>query len=469
MPVTDQHPSYSKYFPQWEITRDCAEGSKAVKAKKSKYLPMPNSEDTSPENKARYSDYVERANFVSFTGNTLTGMLGMVFTKPITQEVQQAIEYLKSNANGGGLTLDQMARSLISNVIQTGRYGLLVDYPPAPANLSKAEVEARKLQANILPYAPEKIINWRTEMAGSIKRLSMVVLQEDHEVIADDGFGVDVKKYHRVLKLTEGTYTQQLYDDKNEVIGELLTPTKSDGSEWDEIPFVFIGSENNDETVDKGPLYDIAEINIAHYRNSADFEESSFMVGQPTPVIAGLTQSWVKEVLKGGVMLGSRTAVLLPENASADLLQANPNSMPEAGMESKEKQMVKVGARIIQDSGGTETAEAARIRFGGQNSQLGTIVGNVEAGLMACIGWAMLFMGASGENSLGINKDFYDLKADPQLIMAEIQLFDRGLIAKPDMRNNLRKTGVIENDRTDEQIDEDAEGDSGDGAIGDSL
>jgi len=225
----------------------------------------------------------------------------------------------------------------------------------------------------------------------------------------------------------------------------------------DEIPFIFAGAKNNDPDVDKAPLYDIAELNLAHYRNSADFEESSFMVGQPTPVMSGLTQTWYDMIKKDGVMFGSRTTVMLPEGGDAKLLQANPNQMPQLGMEMKEVQIVKIGARIIQDSGGNETAEAARIRFAGQNSKLGTVVSNVQSALLKSLDWAMDFMGSTGENILDINKDFYDKTIDPQLITAEIMLLDRGIIAKKDIRSELREHGVIENDRTDEELDAESE------------
>jgi len=456
MPVTDQHKDYKQYLPQWQTVRDCVKGKSAIEKKKTKYLPKPSPDDLSPENEKRYDDYLQRANFVGFTGSTLSGMLGMVFKKQTVHEVDSSIEYIKKNANGGGLTLDQMARKIISDVIQTGRFGLLVDYPKAPKGLTKAQVSAMNLQASILTYATERIINWRTHMVGGVRKLSLVVLMEDHEEIAADGFGTECKEYHRVLKIEGGKYIQVLYDDKENIV-DIVEPTDSTGKRWNEIPFVFVGSENNDEVVDKSPLYDLAEINISHYRNSADFEESAFMVGQPTPVISGLSQAWVDEVLKGGVSLGSRTAVLLPENASADLLQAQSNTMPAEGMKEKEAQMVKIGARIIQDAGGNETAEAAKMRFGGQNSQLGTIVGNAQSALLDCFEWAKRFMGGVGDSILEINREFYDKRVDPQLIVAAIQMVDRGIITKNDLRDDLRSSGMIDEARTNEQIDEEAE------------
>ena len=461
MSVSTQSKEYADNVDLWKKSRDAVNGATAVKAKGAKYLPKPNPEDSSAENTARYDDYVARANYVNFTGATLDGMLGMVFRKEQAVDLQGEIAYMEENANGAGLTLEQMARSLISNMLQAGRHGLLTEYPEAPKRedgtaLTKAEVVKLGLQANIKAYPAERVINWRTVVVGGIEKLSLVVLEEDHEEVSDDGFESETKTYHRVLKLVDGLYEQTLYNENEEIIVE-FEPKDAKGQRWTEIPFIFAGAENNDPDVDRAPLYDIAEVNIAHYRNSADFEESCYMVGQPTPYAAGLTQTWVDANMKNGVVIGSRRFLNLPVDGSAGLLQAAPNSMPEAGMTAKELQMVKLGARLITDASGTETAEAARIRYAGQNSKLAAVVGNAEAALKQCFEWAMQFMGGAGENEYVLNREFYDKTADPQMVIAKIQLLDRGVIAMRDMRDGLRSTGVIESDRTDEEIEAEAE------------
>lgn len=456
MPVRDTHKEYDENLPKWQVARHCADGSQAVKDQRTTYLPKPNPKDVSNENNARYNDYLLRANYVNFTGSTLDGLLGLVFRNDIVLELQPSIDYIEDDATGGGLTLDQAARRVVSDVLITGRYGLLVDYPEAEDDLSVADVSGMGLRAGISMYAPESIINWRYSTIGSMQVLSLVVLLEFVERVADDGYSVETQEQYRVLRLEDGIYTQTVINHKDEIVSYFI-PTKSDGASWVEIPFQFVGAQNNDATPDKAPLYDIAEINLAHYRNSADFEESSFMVGQPTPVLSGLSQSWVDGVMKDGVILGSRRAILLPEGGEGSLLQANENTMPTKGMDIKEQQMVKIGARIIQDNSGVETAEAARIRFSGQNSKLGTVVGNVQTALMQALEWLGEFMGAAGESLVDINKEFYDTKADPQLIMAGIQLLDRGVIAKSDIRSSLRSQNMIDNERTDEDIESEAE------------
>ena len=489
MPVDSLHQQYSENQKKWQTVRDCVNGSQAIKSRSkgsgggstlnglpgTAYLPAPNASDNSEDNRERYYAYVERANFVNFTGYTKEGLIGLVFRRKTKVELPQSIEYMIDNINGDGLTADQMIKYATSECLMVGRIGLLTEYPNAPEGLTAAEVQALNLRANIITYPAESIINWRTETFGGVCMLSMVVLVEPREV-TEDGFEYKSVDYHRVLLLKEIdgklTYVQNLYDDKGDMVvwetGETkdgenvvsgdIIPRKNDGKTWNEIPFTFVGSTNNDSDVDNAPLFDIADVNISHYRNSADYEESSFLVGQPTPTIAGLTASWVKDVYKGKpIGLGSRSSILLPEGGSASLLQAAPNQMPSEGMTMKEAQIKKIGARIIEDKGGNEAEETVRIKFMGQNSKLGSIIQNVEAAFIQSFMWAQEFMGGTGKTVVDINKEFYPKTVNPQSIMAQINLLDRGVIAKSDLRNNLRDSELIDPDRTDEDIDGEAE------------
>ncbi len=99
----------------------------------------------------------------------------------------------------------------------------------------------------------------------------------------------------------------------------LVVWKKGNGTNWDRIPFSPIGSENNDPMPDKPPMEDLAHLNIGHYRNSADYEEACFIAGQPTPWASGLTEDWVKDVMKGTMYLGSRGIIPLPVNGACGL------------------------------------------------------------------------------------------------------------------------------------------------------
>ena len=454
MPVSTPNNLYNANLSAWELVRDCVKGSAAVKAKKQTYLPKPNPEDNSNSNNSRYTAYAMRASFVNFTGHTKDGFMGMISRKESEKEVSTALTYMLDNANGAGSSLDESIYRTISELIEVARQGLLVDFPTSDGG---TQAQTAGLQATIKSYPAETIINWKEEVINGKTTLTMVVLAEAVEVpTSGDKYVTECVTQYRELLLENGVYIQRVFDKDGVQTQEDIVPRKSGGATWDEIPFVFAGAIDNNPTPDKSPIYDLAEINIAHYRNSADFEESSFIVGQPTPTLMGLTQSWVDDVLKGGVQLGSRTVLLGPEGASAGLLQASENQMPSKGMELKEIQMVKVGAKVITDSSGIETAEAAKIRFAGQNSKLGLLVKNTELAYMKSLNWADEFMGGAGGNEIELNKQFYEATVNPQLLTAQIMLMDRNVITKTDVRDGMRKSGLIDAMRTDEDIDNEA-------------
>ena len=454
MPVNTKHAEYSKNLYRWKLVRDCSAGSDVVKAAGAEYLPVPNAKDKSAENKVRYEAYKKRAQFVNFVSRTKNGLSGAVFRKAPELSLPEAIAYIEQNANGAGLSLEQLTKDVINDILETGNYGLLIDVPQnSEDSLTKEQMRQLGFGASIKLYPPESIINWKTD---GIKT-TLVVLRETVEHTVDGFDCVPIEQY-RELRLEDGRYVQRVWVD-NVVIDE-FEPRKSDGSLFDEIPFVKIGSINNDMTVDPAPLYDIAEINIGHYINSADYEESCFLVGQPTPWISGLDQNWVDTVLKSGVALGARSPVLLPETGQMGLVQAAPNSQPHEAMKLKEDQLVKVGARIISDGRGVETAEAVRIRFSSENSVLANIVNNVTDGIFKALVFVGEFMGidVTYDNTVfSLNTEFFDQSLDPQAIMASIALLDRGVIAKQDLRSRLRKSNMIDADRTDDDIETDVE------------
>ena len=454
MPVDTLHPEYERYLPIWQQTRDAVCGVAAIKDSKKRqtYLPKPNAHETGKIADERYLQYVKRANYVNFTARTKNALVGAAFRKDPTYELPAGLEYLDDDATGDGLSLIQLAKDSLSNLLEVGREGFLVDYPQAPEGLSEEETNNLDLRASILPYTAEKVVNWKTSSVRGRQVLSLVVLEEEYAA-GDDPFSHEKEVQHRVLGLMDGVYYQQVFRD-GEPHTDPIFPRDGGGNLFDFIPFIFVGAKNNDSTIDDAPMSDIADVNLAHYRNSADFEESCFITGQPTLfVTTSLSVEEWKEANPAGISMGSRAGHNLGADGNATLLQADPNNLVSEAMSAKESQMVMIGARIIQDRGQNETAEAARIRFSSENSVLGDVVKNLSEGLRKCIEWCALFMNAEQDAVLEINSDFYDKTTDPQTIMAMIQLYDREAIAMPDLRASLRRSGMIE--RKDEEIEQD--------------
>lgn len=453
MSVDERHPEYKKHLDRWTLVRS------VIDSDAKKYIKEIDSND--PNRNTQYRDDAILTNFTSRTKNAL---VGSVFRTPPIVVLPTALEYLVVDATGGNLSLNQLTQEVVGDVIEIGRFGLLVDYPAAEDGLTGDEVAQLNLAARIYPYKAESIINWQNTQMNGVTFLSMVVLKETVDVLSEDGFAWETKDQYRVLRMVDGVYEQHLYNDTLELVA-VFQPKRGGtdrsqgaGAVFNYIPFTFIGSENNDSKVDNAPLYDLAGLNIGHLKNSADYEESVHITGQPTLFISsGYSAEEFKSANPNGIKIGARAGHNLGESSSATMLQAQPNQLADVAMQRKEQQAVMTGARLIMPQSGVETAEAARIRYSSENSVLSTVVNNVSDGIESALEDAAEFMGVSDEEIVyKLNTQFYDRSMDPQLLMAQIQLLDRGIIAESDLRSNVRQAGMIEADRTDDDIKEEA-------------
>ena len=460
MSITTQHPEYIEKFPQWRQVRDCVKGEYYVKLQRTIYLPQPNVQDTSAENLARYEQYHTRANYLNVTGRTRQGLVGAIFRRPPFTEIPKEIEYMYLDCNGAGQSIEQFAKWLCGELLETGRAGILVDFPEAPENVSLEQAKQLDLRPGIAGYKAEDIINWRYMTVGGRALLNLIVLKEQEEI--GDNYSHDTEDRYRVLRLDEnGHYIQTLHKEDGREIAR-YEPKQANGQPFYEIPFVITGAEDNSPGVDDVPLYDLSCVNIAHYRNSADYEEGVFIHSQGTLFIdpGKMSPQMFQEANPKGVLVGSRAGHILGEGGKAYLLQMEPNNAALVAMQEKEKQMISIGARLITATTSTQTAEEARINASGESSALSNLTGNASDAIERSLLFAYQFSSAAEkapEIHFILNQDFFDQRIDPQTRMAKMQELDRGLIAKKDYRDWLRKSGDIQGERSDDEIDADVE------------
>ena len=444
MPIETENPEYTESLPKWTLVRKCVSGAQAVRREGTVFLPDPDPYVTDKD--VRYNPYRKRAQFLNVTARTRNAMVGMAFRRPPEYDLT-GIEYIEENANGSGTNLEQLSKIVVGDLLEVGRIGLLSDYPSAEQGMSKEQISQLGLKATIKLYTAENIINWKTTVINGESVLSLVNLMETYE-LEHDVYSQETEKQFRVLKLVDGIYTQEVYRD--DILIESFQP-RANGSTLKYIPIVIAGTYSNDPAVDDAALYDIAEINIGHYRNSADYEEGVFLHGQPMLHIdTGNTSAAEFEALNpNGIEVGARRGIATTGGGSAALLQAASNGAAYEAMKMKEEQMVSIGARMIEAGGQAETAEAARIKHAGDNSVLTNIVQNASDAIELSLSWVANYMGLTVEPEYKINDDFYDKTINPQMLMAKIQLMDRGVIAAEDVRMALRKAGEIERDEED--------------------
>lgn len=445
MPVNSLHPAYTTELPRITAVRDAVDGNLWQRRVAEKYLAE---FDPPDENKMKLLHKL--GYYMNVSGRTLDALNGMVFRRDPSYELPQPIEYMLENCDGKGTSLRSFAGEVIDEALQTVRCGILTDYPSAPEGLTKEQVKALELQPYFAFYPFESIINWRHTVVAGKTILSMVVLKEIGSESVDEFEDRPVDRYRVLLINENGVYEQRVYDEKLEMISATI-PRDASGKPFNRIPFEMI-------TRKTPVLWPLVEVNLAHYRNTCDGEYSLRIfsqVGLHIDTGEMSADAW-KTLNPNGVTFGAGAAITTSGGGSVSVLQAAPHDKLTSAIERKEQQMVAVGGRIIDRAGAQQTAEEARINASSDNSVLNQVVCEVEDAIEAALEWAALFTFAEpGKVQYSLNREFFDTRLDPQTIMATIQLADRGDIAQSDVRDMLRRGGMLSDARTDDAIDED--------------
>ena len=445
------HPEYDKRLKQRQLVRDAASET-GVKDAKEVYLPNPNTRDQ--EGNQRYLNYLQRATYYNFTAPTINGWIGLAFRSGTTYEPNAQMEYTQTNINGDGIGVEQQARALTRDVLEGGKGGILVDYPMVDGGMSDQDRQTNGIMATALLFDSLQILDWSTRKIGANNVLDMVKLEEI--VYVQDKSGTTVEEiWCRVLRLDDdGIYTVTMEKD-GATMGmpgtefEEYQPMQN-GQLMRHIPFYFCGSVNNDWNDDYIPAFAIADINIHHYVNSADYEDSVFHM-QPQYVAIGLTQDWLDANLSG-FSIGSGELMALGQDMDAKLLQPSPNTLAMEGMKHKEQIMISLGAKLINSDLSFNTATEALISTSAENSRLQTIIENVQQCMNAVLMEMAAFNGTEAQE-FTIDTDLSKLTADPQLLQQMILAWTQGLISAQDARDYMRSVNAIE--RTEEEIEGD--------------
>lgn len=455
--VTFIRKELSLLFPQYDLIADCLAGETKIKERKTKYLPMPNAADQSEENIARYKAYLARAVFVNVTRRTLAGLIGEVFNKEPEVKVNTLLDKMVADVTGQGVSLKQQSRKALSFVLAYSRGGLALDFPASSA--TKQELDNGAKRPVLTLYGPKQIVNWRVYTDGSgLEKLSMITIAEGWPY-HDDGFEIKYALCYKVYKLTPEGVIIEIYKENTPSTWDGFTIKEKPGSFTNkvqfalsdfngaavtEIPFWFLGSENNDANPDLPNFYDLASLNVAHYRNSADYEENLFVSGQATPFVSGLTDTWLKDVLGGKLAFGSVGGIPGPVGSDAKLLEMKPNGALLEAMKHKESQMVALGAKLVEQKQVQRTAYETGVQTKSETSILATSANNVSESYTKAIKFALKYYYGVDDNEsfIKLNTSFNLSTLTPEGRTAIISSWKDGAISWLEMRMNLRNSDV---------------------------
>lgn len=440
MPVDTKHHEYEKHYPQWERCEHVSDGQDEVHEHGKLYLPQ-----LSGQTDQEYKAYRNRALLYNATGRTIDGMTGMLFYRAPVMDIPPALEAYAADVTMSGLSLHQFAEMVAENVIKVGRCGVLVDHPPMTEAMTVAAADAQGMRPYARLYDAERIINWRQERINGNETLVLVVLEEKNP-IPDDEFSHKSEDQWRVLDLTPAGYRQRVFrkDDKgNFVVVDEIFP-QVNGRPLNIIPFEFFGVRDNSPCVDKPPLLDLVDVNLSHYRTTADYEHGLHFTGLPTPVVTGF---YDPDGNASQLKIGSTTAWLLPDPASkASYLEFTGQGLGELreALKEKEAKMATLGARILApEKRQVETAQTAAIHRAGENSVLSSIAQSLSIGLTHVLEMIAVWANVPGRISVEINQDYLPHSMTSQDLSELVKSWQAGAISHETLFDQLVKGEVI--------------------------
>lgn len=448
--VMFEHPYLVAKKNQYTLIRDILAGEEWLRTvcrnqggtRLGSYVPLPQTENDVNANAERYYSYVQRATLFNATERTMNGMVGQVFSKPATSDFPESLKFLEQDPSGNGVNLEQHVKKSLGEVVSLGRRGLLVDAPTLGRPLSKAEADSGEFRPVILSYNAEDILNWRTKQVNGKTYLTLVVLRERFWIEGE--FSMDESFAYRELRLIDGVYMMRRWENsksgENYNPGDWVVPTDASGNEFSEIPFFFIGIGDNDVDPDNPPMYSLASLNLAHFRNSADYEENVFMLGQATLWTAGMTETTLKEN-NGKIYLGCRGGISLPLQGQCGILQVSENGLVKEAMDQKESQMISLGAQLVTGTTVAKTATEARQDKVTEVSTLAAAARNTSEAYRRAFAACQKFMGTDDEIKFELSTDYDMARMTSQEILAIVATWQSKLLTTEEARNIFRRAG----------------------------
>lgn len=432
-------------LPRWQRCRAAIAGADEVRALGE--MVVPNTAGMTPR---EYDGYMARASYMNAAQRTLDAMVGLVMMKPASSEMPDQVAELASYIDGRGGRLEDFTRNALSETLAVGGGLAVVDHPARPDGIATAAQErAMGLRPLVSWYPLESVLEWRAGVVNGTVELTWLKLAETWQD-REDEWTIKERPQVRVYDMDEGAVRVRVFRQTGgqwTLFSEAFPRARS-GRPLTYIPGVFFGPDKNEPG--KPPMIDLIDMNLAHFRNSADHEHVLHFTGLPTPYVSGVDP----EAFTGGLALGSSAAHVF-EDANAKIQFAEISGDASAlakEMAAKEQRMAALGARMLAPEGAqAESGEALAIRRGGENSALAKVADSVSRSMVLVLETLAEWEGIAGDISYSLNTDYLPKGIGANELTALMAAWQNGGLSSPELFDRLRAGGVIRDDKTYEE------------------
>ncbi len=215
---------------------------------------------------------------------------------------------------------------------------------------------------------------------------------------------------------------------------DVVYPLKN-GEYLDFIPFYILTDKGIEyEDITTPLIYDLAELNISHYKNSADWENELHMVACKTIYFPGWDKKAFGNPRFGGALAG-------PENCVPTMIEASNKSGLADEMKNKEERMSVLGSEAISKQGRyVSSAATAKISSKAEASILTTLAVSLSAAFSEIL--TVLLEWDEHEDlavEVVLNTDYYDEQVSGEELMKWMRVWQGGGLSFDAYYNMLEK------------------------------
>ena len=449
MPTVDaKHPEYTEALINWRLLRDVEVGANAVQDASIHYLPMPEGFTVAKNPALMYGGYKARARFPEIFSPTITGMVGLIHRREVTVEGLEVpgLEHLWEKCSADGETLEEFHQHISAELLTMGRYAILVD---APADGGDPYLAG---------YKAEQLINWRAQPVRDLFVLDESGLRQDEDFVWRN------RDQWRVLRLVNGTYTQEVHVDTTPIQSSnmlliesnahqvnTLSPVTRTQRPFVEIPFVVAGPRSLTLRVEKPPLIGIANSAISIYQLDADYRHQLYMTGQETLFLSGITDSKeLPQVVGAGAIHG------IPMGAVPQYVGASGRGMEQhaKAIDAEMRKAERIAAAMFEDEGGKshESGSARALRYAARTASMVTVAFASAKALERALRYAALMQGVD-DTTIIVKPDLEFLKTAMTAgdVKSLVDSWLAGAFTYETLYDNLLRGGVASPERNAEE------------------
>jgi hypothetical protein len=257
-----------------------------------------------------------------------------------------------------------------------------------------------------------------------------------------------------VLDLFNGAYRQRVFvrvDNGYQLASERF-PRKT-GADMQEIPFYFINEVNSDPDCKEPPISALCDVNLSHYRTTADYEHGCRYGALPTPWGTGLNEDETPDGIGPNTFWQASSA-----DAKFGMLEFSGQGIQPIvdNLEAKEQKMAALGAEmLLPEKMAAETEGSKRMDKQTQHSVVSSVAASVSVVITKALELTAEWAGIQpGGIIYELNRDYAPGTIDAPLITAMLAAVQSGNMSFETFYQNLQKGELA-----DSEIDSDDEQD----------